>query len=331
MALTAAAERFLENPQRFPAGDDTAFLAFWCPEPFTALVVAEPSLGNWFWPAVFGSAPDRDFRFSVATAGGRALFGAAPDRALAVEQTLQVPGLSIRLAAWPKDARALYRQSSVWQNFYLGMIGAVVALLAFGSYLAVRTVRAELAVAQMKAGFVSTVSHEFRSPLAGINQLAEMLRDGRVKDDERRQQYYEMIVNETHRLRRLVESVLDFSRMEEGRKQYRFQPFDTARWLAETTGDFGREVATSGFDLATAIPADLPPWWGTAKLSPPPSTTCSITRSNTRMARRASASKHARRAGIWLSRFTTAGRASPRKTSRTFSRNSIAARRRHRK
>ena len=255
MALTSAAERFLENPRHSPSGDEPAFIAFWCAEPFAALVVSEPSLGNWFWPAVFGSSPDRDLSFSVITTGG-----AVPDPSHAVEQTVQLAGLPIRLAAWPKNPDALYRQAGVRQNFYLVMIGGVVALLAFGSYLVVRTVRAELAVAQMQAGFVSTVSHEFRSPLAGINQLAEMLRDGRVKDDERRQNYYEMIVNETQRLRRLVENVLDFSRMEEGRKQYRREMFDTAAWLAEMADDFRREAA--GFDVAADIPKDLPPLYG---------------------------------------------------------------------
>ena len=66
------------------------------------------------------------------------------------------------------------------------------------------------AVAQLKSDFVSTVSHEFRAPLAGIHQLAEMLQDGRGHDDQRRSESYGMIVTETQRLRRLVENVLDF-------------------------------------------------------------------------------------------------------------------------
>ena len=118
--------------------------------------------------------------------------------------------------------------------------------------------RAELAVAQMKSDFVSTVSHEFRSPLASINQLGEMLRDGIVGDDSRRQDYYGMIVTESQRLRRLVENVLDFARMEDGRKQYRFEAVDSAGWLREVAGDFQAQVAGRGFDLETDIPADLP-------------------------------------------------------------------------
>jgi signal transduction histidine kinase len=138
------------------------------------------------------------------------------------------------------------------------MLGVIIALLLFGGYFTVRTLRTELAVAQLKSDFVSTVSHEFRSPLAGINQLGEMLRDGRVKDEPTRQRYYEMIVRESQRLRRLVENVLDFSRMEEGRKRYRLEPFEPAPWLRQLSGDFQEEVASAGFQVQATVPEDLP-------------------------------------------------------------------------
>jgi signal transduction histidine kinase len=138
------------------------------------------------------------------------------------------------------------------------MLGIVVTLLAFGGYLTIRTLKTEMAMAQMKSDFVSTVSHEFRSPLAGLNQLGEMLRDGRVPDESRRQEYYEMIVAETQRLRRLVENILDFSRLEDGRKQYRFEPMEPAGWLREVAEDFRSQVAGRGFSVETSIPKALP-------------------------------------------------------------------------
>jgi signal transduction histidine kinase len=138
------------------------------------------------------------------------------------------------------------------------MFAIVVVLLGFGGYLMVRTLKTELAMAQIKSDFVSTVSHEFRSPLAGINQLGEMLRDGRVENPGRRQEYYDMIVSETQRLRRLVENILDFSRMEDGRKHYRFERLDCADWLRELAQDFQDEVAGRGFAIETTIPKQLP-------------------------------------------------------------------------
>src|SRR5262249_27000423 len=70
------------------------------------------------------------------------------------------------------------------------------------------------------------------SPLTGIRQLAEMLLAGRAANDEsRRRAYYELICRESDRLTRLVENVLDLSRIEDGRKQYCFALIDTAKWL----------------------------------------------------------------------------------------------------
>jgi signal transduction histidine kinase len=90
------------------------------------------------------------------------------------------------------------------------------------------------------------------------SDLVALLRDGRVHDDTRRQQYYEMIVAETQRLRRLVENVLDFARMEDGRKQYRFEPVEPAGWLRAMAEDFQAEVAGAGFAVHAEIPDELP-------------------------------------------------------------------------
>jgi signal transduction histidine kinase len=187
-----------------------------------------------------------------------------PDNGSAAEHepqamyTVQNVALPLRVQVWSKEPRALYDAVNRRENLYVGMLAVVVALLGVGGYLTARMLKSELAVAQMKSDFVSTVSHEFRSPLAGINQLGEMLRDGRVHDQTRRQQYYEMIVTETQRLRRLVENVLDFARLEDGRRQYRFEAVEPAEWLREVAEDFRAEVAGAGFVVEAEIPAELP-------------------------------------------------------------------------
>jgi signal transduction histidine kinase len=78
----------------------------------------------------------------------------------------------------------------------------------------------------MQSDFVATVSHEFRSPLTGIRQLAELLDSGIVHGDSRRREYYRLIVQESDRLTHLVENLLDFSRLEANRKQYRMESID---------------------------------------------------------------------------------------------------------
>jgi signal transduction histidine kinase len=119
-------------------------------------------------------------------------------------------------------------------------------------------VRRELEIARLRADFVSTVSHEFRSPLSGIRHLGEMLLDGRVPAPEKQRGYFRMIVHESDRLARLIENILDFSRMEEGRKEYRFGPLDLSPWLRALAADFGAEISANGVAVEANIPDDLP-------------------------------------------------------------------------
>ncbi|MEO5567025.1 MAG: HAMP domain-containing sensor histidine kinase, partial [Gemmatimonadaceae bacterium] len=101
--------------------------------------------------------------------------------------------------------------------------------------------------------------HEFRSPLTGIRQLGEMLMRGRVPNEARRQEYYERITRESDRLARLVENLLDFARMEEGRRDYRFEPLDAVSWLRQAVADFESQRADSRVTVVAAIPDTLPP------------------------------------------------------------------------
>jgi len=127
------------------------------------------------------------------------------------------------------------------RKFFVAALSLAAGVLLFGAFTALRLVRRELAIARLQADFTAAVSHEFRSPLTGIRQLGEMLLAGRAANDEnRRRQYYEMIVSESDRLTRLVENVLDFARIEEGRKQFRAERIDTAPWLVEMAAIAGR-------------------------------------------------------------------------------------------
>ena len=254
LALTRATEHFLEDPRPLLLDQEVLGLAFWNEEPFVAILLGGALVRSQLLPALDGA----DFQSSVLAPGGQILVGDAPpmDQAVA-SYTLRSAELPLQLRVWPTDPTALHAQVSRQQNLYVGMLAVLVALLTFGGYFTVRTLRTQLRVAQMQSDFVSTVSHEFRSPLAGINQLGEMLRDGRVPDD-RRQHYYEMIVTETQRLRRQVENILSFSRMEDGRKQYRLEPLDPAGWLRDVSEEFQGQVADAGFAIEVSIPDALP-------------------------------------------------------------------------
>jgi len=260
LALTRAVEELLAEPKRSFSNDTAVHFAFWQRDPFRAIVLSGGFLGSHLWPRVLPTAEDQDLDAALYSPDGHVVFGSPPEGApsLGLTRTIQVDESPWRLQVWPREPAALYADLKHRQNLYMATLIFVVALLIFGSYVTARTVKRELEMARIRADFVSTVSHEFRSPLTGIRQLGEMLLRGRVAGEERQRRYYKMIVQESERLGRLVENLLDFSRMEEGRKEYRFAPLNTSVWLRELVADFQSEIAENGVSVVTDIPEDLP-------------------------------------------------------------------------
>jgi len=115
------------------------------------------------------------------------------------------------------------------RGIYFYMFLLIGGILIFGLILTLRTVSHELELARMKSDFVSTISHEFKSPLTSIRQLAEMLQTGRVPSEERRQKYYDVLLEQSERLSLLTENVLNFAKMEEGCKEFTFERTDILR------------------------------------------------------------------------------------------------------
>src|SRR5205823_4481347 len=124
----------------------------------------------------------------------------------------KTPHLPRQLEAAPRDAVALQRALRNRQTWFLGAMAVVLAALLSGVCLTARAMRRELEFSRLQSNFVATVSHEFRSPLNGIRQLAELLDSGVVQADNRRRKYHRLIVQESDRLTHLVENLLDFSR-----------------------------------------------------------------------------------------------------------------------
>lgn len=211
-----------------------------------AAIVPESAIRAWM-PAISAAAP-RDLRINLATQ--------SPDRRrLIAAGSLSPLGLPFTVWAEPADPSAPERENANRQRLLLSILIMVGGILLFGTLVTVRMVRRELRVARMQSEFAATVSHEFRSPLTGIRQLAEMLLAGRGADDDaKRRQYYELICRESERLTRLVENVLDFARIENGRKQYRFEPIQTVEWLAGLAA-----VARQRRPVDIDVDRDLPP------------------------------------------------------------------------
>lgn len=125
----------------------------------------------------------------------------------------------------------------------------LLAALGFGIVSMFRSVRGELRLAKLKSDFVSGVSHELKTPLTSIRMFAEMLESGRAPDIA---EYHRLIHQESLRLSRLVENVLDFARIEEGRKTFAF----SERSLNDLAASAGRGFRREGVDLELKLPPE---------------------------------------------------------------------------
>ena len=131
--------------------------------------------------------------------------------------------------------RAAMFQAQRRREWTMGLLILLTAGVAGeGARQACRAYRWQLALNEQKSNFVSSVSHELRAPLASMRLLAEGLVGGRIQDDTKRKEYAGFLLQETRRLGALVDNVLDFARIEQGRKQYEFETVDGARLVRET-------------------------------------------------------------------------------------------------
>ncbi len=144
------------------------------------------------------------------------------------------------------------------QGVYFYMFLLIAGILVFGLILTVRAVSRELELAKMKSDFVSTISHEFKSPLTSIRQLAEMLHSGRVPSEERRRQYYDVLLEQSERLSLLTENILNLARIEEGRKEFVFEKTDVGALLKDIVSSIQDRVRHEGFSIELEIKKDLP-------------------------------------------------------------------------
>ena len=134
-----------------------------------------------------------------------------------------------------------------------GILGALSLLLAGGLALTYRNVSREIALARIKSDFVSNVSHELRTPLALIRLYAETLEMGRVKTPEKYHEYYQIIRKESERLTSLINNILDFSRIEAGRKEYDFRETDLRELVTNTMESYRYQIEQQGFTLEEKI------------------------------------------------------------------------------
>jgi signal transduction histidine kinase len=137
----------------------------------------------------------------------------------------------------------------------LGLLVAVLVLaIGVGSWLIVSSLNSELKLARQKTDFVGNVSHELKTPLTSIRMFSELLAEGRVTDQAKQRSYLNIITAEAARLTRLINNVLDFSRMERGEKKYIFHPCDLVEVVRAAAQTFRPHLEAGGFKFDCVLP-----------------------------------------------------------------------------
>lgn len=147
---------------------------------------------------------------------------------------------------------------NVRESYYFWTILTVLVLLTFGTVLVVRTITHEMEVLRIKSDFVSSVSHEFKTPITSIKVLIERLQQGKVKSFHEKKEYYSIISKDADKLSSMVRNILDFSKVEEGRKEFVFQESDVAQLVKDEIENFKKVKIYAGIRIDLQIFPDIP-------------------------------------------------------------------------
>ena len=206
-------------------------------------------------------------RFAALTEAGELVAGSEPadgrpSHVVAVRRSASETALPWTLSVSGDSADAA-AELATRRQLLAGGLAALVLLLGGGSYLVLRVVRREMAVARLQSEFVAAVSHEFRTPLTSLRHVTELLQESDELPPQRRQAFYAALAQNGDRLHRLVESLLDFALMEEGRRPWQLRPVDVGEVVGRIVAEFGRahgdrrvslHVASNGLPPVLADP-----------------------------------------------------------------------------
>jgi signal transduction histidine kinase len=141
----------------------------------------------------------------------------------------------------------------------LGLAGLLVLAAGGGLFAIYRMVAVRLAFAQRRSNFAAAVSHELKTPLTAIRMYVEMLRDGLVPTEEKRREYYATLGAESERLSRLIDNVLEFSRLERGTRQLELRSAALGPVLEDLLALLRPHAERQGFKVELAVESGLPP------------------------------------------------------------------------
>lgn len=168
--------------------------------------------------------------------------------------------------AFPKWRLALYQPAGASPRaavrrqvaVFTAAFGVLLAVIGAGLVATYRLVRRETEMARLKSDFVANVSHDLKTPLSVIRMFGETLEMDRVTEEAARREYYRVIARESERLSRLIDNVLDFSRIEGGRRSYDRVSTAVEPLVRDVLEAFAYPITQGGFKVDVRVASDLP-------------------------------------------------------------------------
>jgi signal transduction histidine kinase/tetratricopeptide (TPR) repeat protein len=142
--------------------------------------------------------------------------------------------------------------------FYLVALCLILGITLMGAYFLWRDVRREVRMSEMRSQFVSSVIHELKTPLTAIRMFAETMRMGRSRNPQTQAEYLDTIINESERLTRLLNNVLDFSKIGQGKKIYRPEKTSLYEIIRSAAKAVEYPLSQQGFTLKVRTEEGIP-------------------------------------------------------------------------
>ena len=141
---------------------------------------------------------------------------------------------------------------------FLIFLGAVVLIILGGGLVAIyRLTKSELNLAKKRQDFISAVSHELKTPLTSIRMYAELLQNSWVANEEKKQKYYNQIASEADRLTRLIQNVLNLSKLDGDRWNVQLAKDRPKAVLDDFVATYSKNVEKHGFELTVSSDTDV--------------------------------------------------------------------------
>jgi signal transduction histidine kinase len=165
------------------------------------------------------------------------------------------PGTLIGISLENRDMLKNYISRRSW----IYGISTVLLLLAMilGVVLILRDIAREKHLTSLRSDFISNVTHELKTPLTSIRMYAESLLLGRVKQVSNQQEYLSTVINESERLKRMINNILEFSKMEKDKQEYHMVKTRLSETLYAAIGDMNYWLKEKGFNIITEIDRNI--------------------------------------------------------------------------